>query len=170
MLQTTFANDHDFIGYLNRLILVMRNEYRSYPYTLNQFPKPRAQLLANLCINCSERFIQQKKLGLRRKRTSKCDALTLASGQLMRIPVFKALKSGQFDQFRNPLLNAALRYLLNLQPKCNIIEHRHVLKKRIALKYKSNPAILRCQIINTLTMENNFSRIRLLQPGQYAKN
>ncbi len=60
-----------------------------------QSAQPAAQILAHLCIERTERFIEQQYFWLYRQRASQGDTLALPAGKLGRVAVCQPIKLNQ---------------------------------------------------------------------------
>ncbi len=76
------VHDHDLLGDLHRLLLVVGDEDRRHVDLLVQPAQPFAQLAAHLRVERAERLVEQQHLRLDRQRARQRHALQLAARQL----------------------------------------------------------------------------------------
>ena len=79
------VHDHDAVGDLERLFLVVGDEHAGDVNLVVQPAQPLAQLLAHLGVERAERLVEQQHLRLGRERPRQRDALPLAAGELRRV-------------------------------------------------------------------------------------
>ena len=96
--------DHDAVGHLHRLLLVVRDEDRRHVQVVVQRHQPFAQFLADLGVHRAERLVQQQHAGLGRQRAGDGHPLALAARELVRIALLQPLQPEQLQQLRNPRL------------------------------------------------------------------
>ena len=77
--------DHDLLGDLERLLLVVRDEDRRHVDLVVQAAQPRAQLLAHAGVERAERLVEQQHARLHGERAGQRHALALAAGELRRV-------------------------------------------------------------------------------------
>src|SRR5690606_37160393 len=121
LLETPLADNHNFVGNLDRFFLVMGDEDRRNADAFNHFLQPSAQLRPNLSVDRRERLIEQQQLRLRSKRSCESNPLALAAGDLMRIPVLEAFQSRKLDEVHNSLANFFFGQLLHLEAESDVI-------------------------------------------------
>src|SRR3954451_22408961 len=89
LFDARLVHDDDSVGYFQGLLLVMSYKDACDLNFVVQSSKPLTQPLPNLCIQCSERLIQQENLRLDRECTCERNSLPLSAGELRRIPFRK---------------------------------------------------------------------------------
>ena len=92
------VHDHDAIGQLERLLLVVGDEHAGEVNLVVQPAQPATQLLPDLGVERAERLVEQQHLRLDRERARQRDALALAAGQLRRIAVAQVVELHQLEQ------------------------------------------------------------------------
>ena len=84
----------DLVGNLHRLVLVVGHENAGNADLMNHLLQPAAQLLPDLGVDRGEGLIQEQEPRFRRQSSGKGNPLSLPSGQLVRIALFKAAEPG----------------------------------------------------------------------------
>ena len=100
LLDPALVHHHDAVCDFERFLLIVSHEHRSDMNLLVQRAQPAAQLLSHLGIERTERLVQQQDAGLGGQRSGKCDALTLAAGELTRVAVSEPVELHQIEQFQ----------------------------------------------------------------------
>ena len=80
LLDFALVHDHDPVGHLQRLLLVVGHEYAGDVDLVMEPPEPAAQLQTHLGVERSERFVQKEHLRFHRQGAREGDALALAAG------------------------------------------------------------------------------------------
>ena len=91
LLDAPVVDDHDLVGDLEGLLLVVGHEHRGHVHLVVQAAQPVAQLLADLGVEGAERLVEQQHRGLDRQRPGQRHALPLAAGELRGQPVGELL-------------------------------------------------------------------------------
>ena len=89
------VHDHDGVGDVHRLFLVVGHEHGRHVGLVVQPAQPDAQLLADPRVEGAERLVEQQHLGLDRERPGERHALALAARQLGRVAVGELARSGR---------------------------------------------------------------------------
>ena len=146
LLDAAFVEDHDAVGQLERLFLIVRDEERGEMRLVVKMAQPFAEVPAHLGIERAEGFVQEQDTGFDGQGTGQGDALALASGKLRGQPFFVALELDQLKQVGDPLGDGlgigALLPRQNAQAKGDIFEDGHVLEKGVSLKDKTGLALV----------------------------
>ncbi len=108
LLDPAMVHDHDLVGDLHRLLLVVRDEDRRHVHLVVQPPQPRAQLLAHARVERAERLVEQQHLGLDRERARERHALPLAARELRRVAVGRAGDLHELEQLVDALADLRL--------------------------------------------------------------
>ena len=82
LLDPAPVHDHDLLGDLHRLLLVVRHEDRRHVDLLVQSAQPFAQLRPHLRVQRAERLVQQQHPRLHRQRARERHALQLTAREL----------------------------------------------------------------------------------------
>ena len=101
LLDLAFVHDHDAVGELERLFLIVRHEHARQVNLFVQPPQPAAQLLPHFRVERAERLVEQQHFWLDGQRARERDALTLAAGKLGRMSIAKIVELHQLQQIRH---------------------------------------------------------------------
>src|SRR5918911_192588 len=82
LLHAALVDDHDLLGDLQRLLLVVRDEDRRHVDLVVEAAQPGAQLLAHARVERAERLVEQQDLRLDGERAGEGHALALAAREL----------------------------------------------------------------------------------------
>ena len=82
LLDAALVHDHDAVGHLERLLLVVGHEDAGEADLVVQPPQPAAQLLADLGVERAEGLVEEEHARLDREGAGEGDALALAAGEL----------------------------------------------------------------------------------------
>ena len=88
----------DAIGDLQRLFLVVGDEYAGDMHLVVQASQPAPQFLTDARVEGTEWLVEQQHARLHGERACKRNALPLAAGQLVRIPVRQPVELHQLEQ------------------------------------------------------------------------
>ena len=102
LLDAALVHDHDAVGHLERLLLVVGDEDAREVDLVVQPPQPAAQLLAHLGVERAERLVEQQHPRLDRERARERHALALAARELRRVAVGQPVELHQLQQARRP--------------------------------------------------------------------
>ena len=90
--------DHDLVGDLEGLLLVVGHEDGGHVHLVVQPAQPVAQLLADLRVEGAERLVEQQHGRLDRQRPGQRHPLPLAAGELRGQPVGELREVHQLEQ------------------------------------------------------------------------
>ena len=82
LLHAALVDDHDLLGDLQRLLLIVRDEDRRHVHLVVEAAQPGAQLLAHAGVERAERLVEQQHVRLDGERAGERHALALAAGEL----------------------------------------------------------------------------------------
>ena len=104
------VHDHDPVGDLQRLFLVVRDEHAGDVQFVVQAAQPATQLLAHLGVERAERLVEQQHARLDGERARQRNALALAAGELVRIAIAEPVELDQLQagDARASLMSASL--------------------------------------------------------------
>ena len=130
LLDPAMVHYDDAIRDLQRLFLIMGDEYASDVHLVVQSAQPAAQFLAHPRIERPEGFVQQQHARLDRERARKRDALPLAAGKLVRKAVGQPIELNELEQPMDLFCNVRLGWALlaRADPKSerDVFENRQV--------------------------------------------
>ena len=147
----------------------MRDINRSKAQLLLNAPNLHAHLHAELGIQIGKRLIKEHQVGLDDHRAGKRHALTLTAAHFARIAVFKALQIDEPEHLHDVAANRFLVELAHLQAERHIVKHRHMREKRVALKYKTEVALMQRHVRIVLSVKGNRTLVRLGEARNHAQ-
>ena len=169
LLDPALVHEHDLVGDLHRLLLVVRDEDRRHVHLVVQAPQPGPQVLADACVERAERLVEQEHLGLDRKRSRESHALALSARQLRGVVVGPAGDLDEVEQLVHAFADLGPRPLPDLQPEGDVLANGHVLERRVVLEDEADAALLRRLARDVHAVELYGSGLRLLEPGDDAQ-
>ena len=98
LLDPALVDDHDLLGDLHRLLLVVRDEDRRHVHLVVQPPQPGAQLLAHAGVQSAERLVEQQHARLDGQRARERHPLALAAGELRRVALAEVREADELEQ------------------------------------------------------------------------
>ena len=103
LLDRAVVHDHDLLGDVHRLLLIVGDEDRRHVDLVVKAAQPLAQLGAHPRVERAERLVEQQHLRLDRERPGERHPLALAAGELRRVAVDQALELDQGEQLVDAL-------------------------------------------------------------------
>ena len=135
LLDLSVLHDHDLIGHGQGLFLVMGHIDESNAYLLLYALKLILHLLAELQVQCPQRLIQKKHLGLIDQGPGYGHSLLLASGKQGHILLLKALQAYELQHLHDLLLYHVPAHLLDLEAEGDIFINIHMGEEGILLEH-----------------------------------
>ena len=175
LLDLGLIHDHDFVGDLEGLFLVVRDEERRQMNLLVETPEPTPQFLADFGVECTEGFVEQQYLGLDREGACQRDALPLTTGELAGETRVEALELHKFQQpvhaVRDVTRWRAIAARPDVEPEGDVLKHRHMPEQRVMLKHETNFAFTRRHARHVFTVKGDAPRadIGLIESGDDAQ-
>ena len=145
LLDAPVVHEHDLVGDLHRLLLVVRDEDRRDVHLVVETAQPLAELLPHARVERAERLVEEQHLRLDRERARERHALPLAAGELRRIALAEPLELHELEQLVHALADLRLRPLAHRQAERDVVGDRHVLERRVVLEDEADAALLRPQ-------------------------
>ena len=145
LLHAAVVHEHDVVGDLHRLLLVVRDEHRRHVHLVVQTAQPVAQLLPHARVERAERLVEQQHLGLDGERARERHPLPLPAGELRGIALAEPLELHELEQLVHALADLLLRTPPHRQPERDVVGDRHVLERRVVLEDEADAALLRPQ-------------------------
>jgi hypothetical protein len=147
----------------------VRDEDRRHVHLVVQSAQPRAQVLADTCVERAERLVEEEHGRLDGQRPSEAHALPLAAGQLRRVVVRPARDLDELEQLVDPPANLRPRPAPHLEPEGDVLAHGHVLERRVMLEDEADPALLRRPLGHVDAVQLDRSRFRPLEASDHAQ-
>ncbi|MCY1355165.1 hypothetical protein D9M69_415760 [compost metagenome] len=124
-------------------------------------------LLAQILVERPQGLVHQHQLGLENQRASKGNSLLLPTGELTWCPIALVLHFHHRQRRIDPLFNFRLGYFSYGQWIGQVLRNGHVRKQRIVLKDHAYPTLVRCQLVDELAIEADFSLGRRFETGEH---
>ncbi len=102
-----------------------------------------AHLVAQLCVEVGERFVEQEQTGVAHDRAADRDALQLPAGKLARETLQQVVDPEHLRRAPHFGFDFRLGSLARAQPKGDVIEHLHVRIERVVLEHHRDIPIAR---------------------------
>ena len=126
-------------------------------------------LLAQLQIQRAQRLIQQEKLRVVGERSCDGDALLLAAGELVRLPLSHLSELDQLQHGIHLFTDLRLAETFFDQTEGHVVEDVHVREEGIVLKDRVDVPLIRRQIRHVPALQLHGSFRRRLEPGDDAQ-
>ena len=163
LLDPALVHEHDLVGDLHRLLLVVRDEDRRHVHLVVQAAEPGAQVLPNAGVEGAERLVEQEHLGLDRKRAREGHALALPARELRGVVVGPAGDLDELEQLVHARADLGARPLPDLEPEGDVLADGHVLERRVVLEDEADAALLGRLARDVHAVELHGSGLRLLR-------
>src|SRR6266536_469571 len=169
LLDASVVHEHDVVGDLHRLLLVVRDEHRCHVHLVVQPAQPVAQLLPHARVERAERLVEQQHLRLDGEGARERHPLPLPSGELRGIALAEPLELHELEQLVHAVADLLLRPAPHGQPERDVVGNRHVLERCVVLEDEPDAALLRAQLRRLATGDEHLAGVRLLEPGDHAQ-
>ena len=163
------VHQHHPVGDLHGLLLVVRDEDRRHVDVVVEAAQPRPQLLADAGVERAEGLVEQEDLRLDGERPRERHPLPLAAGELRGVAVGEAVQLHEREQLVHAGAHLALRTLADGEPERDVLEHRHVLERRVVLEHHADAALLRSHVRGVLAEDLDSALVGLLEAGDHPE-
>ena len=160
LLDARVVHDHDLVGDVHRLLLIVGDEDRRHVLLLVQAAQPDAQLLAHGRVERAERLVEQQHAGLDRERAGERHALALATGELRGIALGEAAQLHEREQLLDTLADLGLRALADLEAEGDVACDGHVLERGVVLEHEADAALLRHDVRDVAIADQDLTGVR----------
>ena len=147
LLHAPVVHDHDAIGQLQRLLLVVGDKQAGDVQLVVKPQQPAAQVLAHLRVERAKRLVEQQHLRAHGQRPGQRDALPLSAGQLRGIARRQAVELHELQQVAHLLANGGFRRArrpgLHAKAEGDVLEDRQVPEERVVLEDEADATALR---------------------------
>ena len=165
LLDTAFVEYRDPVGHVECLGLVVRHQHGGDVHLVVQPAQPRAQILADLCVQRAERLVEQQHLRVHSERARQRHPLPLPAGQLVRIASLEAGEADHLEEVVHLLLDLGLRPLTDAQAESDIVANRQMFERRVVLEHEADATPLRRNVRHIFTVDGDGSGIGLIETG-----
>ena len=170
LLHAALVHHDDLVGELERLLLVVRHEEAGHAELAVELVEPAPEVLAHLRVERAERLVEQQHLWPRRERPGERHALPLPSGELVGIALGEVRHLHELEQLLHAGLARLLRFLPDLEPELDVLEHGHVAEQRVVLEHEPDGPLLDALGGELDVAQPDPSRGRRLEPGDHAEH
>src|SRR4051812_35894939 len=134
-----------------------------------QAAQPRAQILADLGIERTERLVEQQNLRINGERAGQGHALALATRELVGIAGLKSRQAHYFQKIVDLFLDFGLRLLADLQAEGDVVANSQMLERRIVLEDEPDAASLRRYLSHVTPVDRDSAGIGQIQARDCAQ-
>ena len=124
---------------------------------------------AKLRVEVRERLVHQEGRGLAHDRAAERDALSLAAGELLRLPLQQRLEAEDLGGASDALLDLGLRRPLVAQAEREVVVHRHVRVERVRLEDHRDVASAGREVVDDALADEDPPVRQLLQAGEHPQ-
>ena len=163
------VHDDDAVGNRQSLVLIMGNIDGGEAKALLQLADFGAHATAQAGVEVRQRLVQQKDLRLQHQSPRYRDALLLAARQFGRKPFPETAKAHEIEALVGRRLGLGPSHPAGFEPVGDVFDHRHMWKKRIALKDHRHVAPVRGQARHILSPDQDAARAWRFQPREHPK-
>ena len=122
-----------------------------------------------LGVQVRQRLVHQEHLRRPHDRAAHGDALTLTTGEGLRLAVEEVLQAQQVGRFLDALLPLGLRHAGHLQREAHVVAHGHVGIQGVVLEHHRDVAVLRRQVGDVTVTDEDAAGVDLLQAREHAE-
>ena len=169
LLDPAVVHDHDLLGDVHRLLLVVGDEDGRHVDLLVEAAKPHSQLLANVRVERPEGLVEEQHLGLDGERPGERHALALPARELGRVAIGESVEMDELQELLHPLVDLLLRPLADRQPEGDVVLHGHVLEGGVVLEHEADAAVLDRDVGGVAVGDHDSTPVGLLEPGDHAQ-
>ena len=163
------AHDHDAVGHLERLFLIVGDEDAGDAQLIVQPPQPTAQVFPHLGVERPERFIQEQHARLRGQGAGQGHALPLAAGELRRVAPFQLFQLHQRQQLAHPRRDLGVLPAPDAQAEGDVLEDRHVTEQGVMLEHEADVAVAGRLRGHLVVVGQDGAAVGVFQPGDDAQ-
>ena len=137
------------------------------PKLMGQVCDLKLHLFAQLFVEGAQRLIHQNQFRFKDQSACQCDTLLLATRQLGRAARDKIAHLNHIQRALHLSLAIRLSELAHLQRKRQILPDRHMREQGIVLKHHANATFVRWDIVDRLSIKQNFAVSGGLKSSQH---
>ena len=169
LLHEAVLHDDDTGSHGHSFGLVMRDVDEGRLQTLMELGDLGTHLNAELSIQVGQRLVEQEDLRVTNDSAAQRDALTLTTGQSLRLTVEQLLDGQDLGSFTDQLIDLILRLLAELEAERHVVIHGHVRIQSIVLENHRDVAILRSNVVHETIADVELALGNLFQTGDHAQ-
>ena len=169
LLEDAVLEDRDAVAHGQSLGLVVRDVDGRDAETTRQRRDLRAGLDAELGVEVRQRLVHEEHLGAAHDRTAHGDALTLTTGERLRLAAEVGLEVEQLRGFENAGGALVLVDAGDLQGEAHVLGDRHVRVESVVLEHHRDVAVLRRNIRHVALTDEDVAVVDLFEAGEHAQ-
>lgn len=155
------------VGHGQRLALVVCDVDHGDAEALVQMLDFHLHVLAKLLVQRSQGLVHQHQLRLEDQRAGQRHALLLATGKLRRITPGEGVELDHRQRALDPFLHVGLAHAADAEGKGQVLGHGHVREQRIVLEHHADVALVRRDIVDRATGQEDFAGGGGFETGQH---
>ena len=163
------VHDGDTLSHGHGFFLVMGHHHTGHANPLDDLHQFQLHLRAQFFVQRAHRLIEQQQFRALGQRTGQGHALTLTTGQLVRLAFGVLGHVHQSQHFLNASLNVTGGQTVLLQAKGDVLRHRHVREQRVRLKHHIDRPLVGRHVSDVYTVEENTALCWALKACQHAQ-
>jgi len=169
LLHETVLHDNDTGSHGHGLGLVMGNVDEGGLQALMELGDLGTHLHAELGVQVGQRLVEQEDLRVTDDGAAERNALTLTTGQSLRLTVEVLLDRQDLRSFTDQLVDLLLRLLAELEAERHVVIHGHVRIESVVLEHHRDVAILRRDVVHEAIADPQFAFGNLFQTSNHAQ-
>ena len=169
LLDEAVLHDDDAGSHGHSFGLVMGNVDEGGLQALMQLGDLSTHLNAQLRVEVGERLVEEEDLRITDDGAAERNALTLTTGQSLRLTGEQLLNAQDLSSFTNQLVDLVLRLLAQLQTERHVVIHGHVRIERVVLENHRDVAILRSNVIDQTVADVELALRDLFKARDHAQ-
>ena len=169
LLDPAAAHHGDPVAHRERLVLVVGDEDEGDPDLALDSLEFELHRLAQLEVERRQRLVEQERARHVDQRTGECDALLLATRQLIRASAGELSQLHDVEHFLGAPDGVRFVDLLGAQAERHVVEHRHVREQGVLLEHGVDVALMRRHIGDVAALEQNATTRRLFEAGDHLE-
>ena len=155
LLDDAVIEDRDAVRHGQRFRLIMGHIEHGDAEALVDALDLELHLFAQILVQRPQRFIHQHQLRLEDQRTCQGDPLLLPAGELPRTAIAEFAESHHVQRVGHLGRDFLLAHAAHFQREGQILGHAHVRKQRIVLEDHADTALVRWQVVDGGTVEED---------------
>jgi hypothetical protein len=169
LLQHAVVQHRDPVAHRHRLDLVVRDVDRRRPEVALELQDLGPRGDAQLRVEVRERLVHQESDRLPDDGAAERDALALAPGELLRLPLEQRREVEDLRGPAHALIDLALREALVPQPEGQVVVHREMRIERVRLEHHRDVARARRDLVDDPLPDEDAAVGHLLEPREHAQ-
>src|SRR6187431_2539204 len=169
LLEESVLEHRDAVAHRQRLGLVVRDVDGRDAEAALQRCDLGTRLDAELGVEVRQRLVHEEHLRLTHDRTTHGDALTLATGECLRLAGEVLLEVEELGGLEDAGSTLFLADAGDLQGEAHVLGDRHVRVQRVVLEHHRDVAVLRRDVGDIAIADQDAAGVDLFEAGQHAQ-